>query len=228
MLAYIYTLSDPRNGNIRYVGKTNNPKLRLWMHQRETRNTRKNAWIKSLAPAALSPAMDIIEELPHDPDSLWEEAERFWIKFLRFLGCDLTNEDDGGGSGFRKSEHSKHLIRMKATGRKMSQSAIEKMKESKRANLTPEVRERMRLAQLGKRRTPEQKAARSARMMGHYVSEETKQKIRDAKKGKPLHPNTYTARAIACTGRIKTPEEIAKRLATIARKKLLALTPISS
>lgn len=54
MRAYIYFLSHPTTGEVRYVGKTNNPRIRLWMHKRETKNTRKNAWIKSLANTVVS------------------------------------------------------------------------------------------------------------------------------------------------------------------------------
>ena len=47
---YIYTLSDPRNNLVRYVGKTSNPKMRLQNHMNRKHNerTHKRNWIESL------------------------------------------------------------------------------------------------------------------------------------------------------------------------------------
>ena len=45
---YIYTLTDPIDGLVKYVGMTNNPKRRLSEHLIEKTLTKKNNWIKSL------------------------------------------------------------------------------------------------------------------------------------------------------------------------------------
>ena len=63
---YIYTLSDPITGDVRYVGKSIRPDGRYKDHIRESRlaniNTYKISWIKSLISSGLSPVMDIIDE----------------------------------------------------------------------------------------------------------------------------------------------------------------------
>lgn len=184
VLAYIYTLSNPITKEVRYVGKTNNPHSRFSAHLTDKQDTKKTAWIRSLEKQGLKPEMEILEEMPHEPDSLWQEAERFYISYFRFLGMRLTNADDGGASGCKRDEETKKKISASNMGKKMSPQSIEKMKATKAANFTPEVRERMRLAQLGKRRTEEQKAALSLSQKGRIQTEETRRRISEAKKGK--------------------------------------------
>jgi hypothetical protein len=96
----IYVLKDPRNNEIRYVGKTVK-KLsdRLCSHicvakKREVINHRTN-WIYSLLSQGLEPIMELIETVPVNEG--WQERERYWIKHYRELGYNLVNVTDGGG-----------------------------------------------------------------------------------------------------------------------------------
>ena len=59
MDVFIYSLSDPRTGEIRYVGKTVNLKRRLYGHLYDDEKTHKSAWIKSLKRLGLKPQLDI-------------------------------------------------------------------------------------------------------------------------------------------------------------------------
>lgn len=93
MIVYIYGLSDPRNDQLRYVGATINLQERYYGHINDKRRTRKVNWIKSLKKNNLKPEMFVIEEVD---DSVWEESERFWIAYFRYIGADLTNLTDGG------------------------------------------------------------------------------------------------------------------------------------
>jgi len=92
-LVFIYTLSDPRDGQIRYVGKSVDIKQRMFDHLREKKRTKKNHWIIGLQSEGLKPIMEVIEE---SNDSDWQEAERFWITILRFYGFRLLNIESGG------------------------------------------------------------------------------------------------------------------------------------
>lgn len=57
---YIYTLNDPRNNEVRYVGCTINPKSRYSLHLNEKRsNNRKDAWILELKDLNTLPIMVI-------------------------------------------------------------------------------------------------------------------------------------------------------------------------
>lgn len=48
-------------------------------------------WIRSLLAVGVEPEIFLIEQTDN-----WREAERFWIAYLRWLGCDLTNISAGG------------------------------------------------------------------------------------------------------------------------------------
>lgn len=95
---FIYGLFDPRNNQLRYIGKANNPKNRLKEHIRELKrtnspNTHKNKWIKSLLSVDLYPLLEILEKVSLDN---WEECETKWIERAKKAGCNLVNSTFGG------------------------------------------------------------------------------------------------------------------------------------
>jgi hypothetical protein len=107
-VAYIYILKDPRDDQIRYVGKTVNCYKRKHMHIQPANlknKSHKNSWIKNLISENLKPTFEVIEEIPIEG---WQEREKYWIKYYRDLGCDLTNDTDGGeghnGTSARKGQ----------------------------------------------------------------------------------------------------------------------------
>ena len=78
METYIYTLTDPRTNQIKYVGKTNNPYYRFRMHIHEAKNgnTYKQNWIKGLLKSNLEPVFEIIDTIDNKDWMFWEQ---FWI-----------------------------------------------------------------------------------------------------------------------------------------------------
>lgn len=106
---FVYVLEDPRDGEIRYVGVTENPKARYGHHCRLSENIGKRAhrarWICSLLELGLKPEMVLLERADD-----WDEAERRWIRNLRAIGCHLVNGNDGG----KTLDHAK---RAKASGK---------------------------------------------------------------------------------------------------------------
>ncbi len=94
-LVSIYALIDPRDGRIRYVGKSVNPKKRLRAHLRDCplARTHRECWLKGLVDAGLRPQLIILEECE---EALWIEREQFWIAHQLAQGCDLTNRTIGG------------------------------------------------------------------------------------------------------------------------------------
>lgn len=93
---YIYSLKDPRTNEVRYIGKANNPTLRLFSHLSGRSSKANQAWFSELASCGLAPVMEIVEETD---ESGWVEAEKKWIASGRELGWNLTNISDGGTGG---------------------------------------------------------------------------------------------------------------------------------
>lgn len=62
--AYIYGLVDPRTNEIRYIGVTNNPKVRYNGHctVSKTNQNLRSSWIRELREIKLRPIMEVIEE----------------------------------------------------------------------------------------------------------------------------------------------------------------------
>lgn len=103
---YIYTLSCPKTGAVRYVGVTNNPSNRLRQHIKDSKrqNNHRTHWINSLLRDGLNPIMTEIDETDIDN---WAQCEMAWIAHYRAMGCDLVNSTDGGQGGFNPSEETR-------------------------------------------------------------------------------------------------------------------------
>ncbi len=92
---FIYTLSDPISGQVRYVGKSSRINKRLEEHIYESyqKKTHKNNWINSLISKNLYPSIDTIDEVPI---SKWEFWEIYWICQFKAWGFNLVNSTNGG------------------------------------------------------------------------------------------------------------------------------------
>lgn len=183
MNVYIYSLTDPRTGEVRYIGKTINLEIRLALHMCEKKNTHKNQWIAQLRLLGLKPLIQVVEIIHDSNDQDWQERERYWIEHFSKIS-PLTNLDSGGRNGQLKSEETRAKIRAKALGRKQSPESIAKMKATKLATLTPERRENIAAAKRGKKWSDERKAAHSLALKGRKHSEETRAKISAAHIGR--------------------------------------------
>jgi len=95
-ITYIYGLYEVGKENeIRYVGKTNNPKSRIHSHlTRKKVNKEKVAWILEVLKNGGEIGMRIIEECGED----WSEKEKYWISTYNKTGL-LLNKSSGGECG---------------------------------------------------------------------------------------------------------------------------------
>jgi hypothetical protein len=96
MEIFIYILIDPRNNEIRYVGKTTNIYVRFHNHIAPSKlndDSHKSKWIKKILSEGIIPLIQVLEITN---EFCWKEKEKYWIKYYRDLGCDLTNISDGG------------------------------------------------------------------------------------------------------------------------------------
>jgi len=93
--SYIYALSCPDSGDVRYIGKANNPQARLKSHIRDSsrRDYPVYRWIRKLIAAGKTLEISVISE--HDGDS-WKAAEIETISRYRESGARLLNVAIGG------------------------------------------------------------------------------------------------------------------------------------
>ncbi len=122
MVGKIYTLTDPRTGEIRYVGFTVielNDRLKGHIDPNHLKSiTHKNNWIKTLINENLMP---VIEEVDTVEIEMWQFWERYWISQFRSWNFSLTNMTDGGNGmqkGYKRGPRSKeHTAKLSAIWR---------------------------------------------------------------------------------------------------------------
>ena len=95
MRVFIYILLHPITLDIRYVGKTKNPKQRFHNHCNKAHNPKshKRNWINSLREQGLKPIMQVIDKVE---ESEWQFWEQYWIVQLKCWGFNLVNHTAGG------------------------------------------------------------------------------------------------------------------------------------
>lgn len=155
----IYALVDPRNNQIRYIGKTmRTAHRRLRRHLArcylDEANTHKNRWLRQLLAFGLEPQILVLETCTSAIDL--SAAERRHIAAYRTSGARLTNATPGGDGGGWKH--------------------------------TPESREKLRRAHTGKKKSAEHLASLRASQIGRITSEETRVKLRAAHRARKRQP----------------------------------------
>ena len=97
MKYYIYKLIDPETKEIRYIGKSVDPKKRFYGHIYDKSKSHKASWIKSLISKQQMPILELIEEFDTEEECF--KAECFYIEKYRKEGQKLTNLHNGGLGG---------------------------------------------------------------------------------------------------------------------------------
>jgi predicted GIY-YIG superfamily endonuclease len=154
---YLYTLNDPNTLEVRYVGYTKRPKIRLWEHIRDAKaglKTHKSLWVKSLLNKEESPLLNIINTYSSHTEVLSEEVKL--IKELRESGIALTNLTDGGDGQAGVKLKKDHPIISWNKGRKMSLQSRKRLSDSrKNMKFTDEHKKNIARSKLGKSRSIE-------------------------------------------------------------------------
>lgn len=138
---FIYGLTDPRTGELRYVGLTTRGMKRVNDHilyggGNNGQLSHYTNWQKSLGKADVRPDWFVIEE--HSNIEELSDAEDFWIQYFEMVGCSLVNGQSGGYNGRPTA----------ATKKKMSESA-------KRHRKDPTYRAKLSKKMTGMKRDPE-------------------------------------------------------------------------
>lgn len=172
----VYTLEDPRDGLVKYVGITNRPKIRFSEHLRENENNKKCAWIKKLKSLGLIP---IFKEIDITDENNYKWVEMYWISQFKTWGFELKNMTEGGDGTFGLIPWNKGLIGEFAH----SEESKLKMSECRKENTSGEKN-----GFFGKKHSTERKESWSEKRVGNKHTDETKNKIRKSniKNSKPI------------------------------------------
>ena len=134
-MVYIYSLKDPRDYQIKYIGKTVDIDKRYKQHIENYTNQKslKSSWVLSILRSGLLPIIEIVEICD---ESKWQEREQYWIRYYKELGFDLKNMTNGGdgNTGLKMSDASKEKIRFANLGKKSSKEKIAKISNWAKGN----------------------------------------------------------------------------------------------
>lgn len=139
----LYVLKDPRNGEVRYVGKTCvQPASRFKMHiweGRTRKRTYKANWIYQLLTVGLKPQMEVVGFLP---EAEVDFGERTLIRCFLRSGIRLTNLTDGGegAPGFIQSRETRLKRSISMHGITRSPETRQKMTAAQKLRAQKETR----------------------------------------------------------------------------------------
>lgn len=193
----IYGLTDPRTGEIRYIGKSTKGLKRPQEHGRKGRsNGRCKNWVSSLINIGLKCGIRVLE-CSETLDEL-SAAEVRWIKIGRESGWRLTNLTDGG-------EGTPGHVKSPATRRKLSLAATQRQSD-------PEVREQIRQRLIGHEVSEETREKIRLSLKGRKLPEAHAENIQKALKGRVFSAehrrklSEAASRRTGQRGRTLTPE----------------------
>jgi hypothetical protein len=190
--AYVYTLTDPRNGLPFYVGKGHGKRCEFHLDEAKyytKRKSKKLNKIRKLTSLGLKPIITKVEENVSDAQAI--EFEMFLIAEMRDFGIELTNMTDGGdgAKGYKHTEEHKAHISTVHLGRVVSEETKQKMRKPKseqgRANIAKaRITTDYRPSEETKAKTSLALLGRPSPMKGRKQSEEAKVKMSEWRKGR--------------------------------------------
>lgn len=188
----IYTLSDPRSGEVRYVGKTTKSlKVRIANHVSRAKcgeNRYTATWIRSLPTRPVIKALAIVE------NELGSETEIRLIALLRGRGYRLTNLTEGGEGalGLPSSRKGQHL-----SAEHRANIGAAKIGHTHTAETKAKLAIAARIVHTGRKRPAETSARISAALMGRSLSPEHRAKLKGNQNSKGVVPSQETRARIS-------------------------------
>lgn len=209
MDVFIYSLSDPLTKEIRYVGKAVDVHQRYKKHLVRKENTYKFCWVEGLKQKGLKPELEVLEVIYDSNDKDWQASEQWWISYLRFIGCRLTNLNGGGIGGKLPSIQTRAKQSDSHKGKKLSPEIRRKMSLAKKGIPKPSgFSEKLRRANIGKKHSPETRKKLSEIGKKNFSPENHAKLCKAAKT-----PEAIAKIAASKRGVKQTAETISKRFA---------------
>lgn len=184
---FIYALCEPDTGEVRYVGKADDPKRRLNSHHSDVRRSHRASWIKGLKLRGLLPRMELLLEVQK---SDWQYWEREMILMFRESGCDLVNSTEGGDGVENPSKETRERMAAAKLGKLQSLETRRKRSlATKGRKKSDEHKHKIAIALIGNKNgigntgnlggtiSEKHKQSISESGLGRVFSEETRQKI---------------------------------------------------
>lgn len=220
---FIYGLWDPRNYQLRYIGKSDNPQERLKWHLRDAKHlvssTHVYNWIRSLLREDLEPCLEILEEVLIND---WEQSEKAWIEQCKLFGVRLTNMTDGGDGVTMTPEIRRKIGKANTPGpmkgRKHTPETIRKIIEN-RGPMTISDEERKARSERNQWR------GKDGWMKGKRFTESHKQKISESHLGEknPMFGKKQSEesirRKVEKTKGLKRSDEFRKHISEVQKGK---------
>ena len=190
--AYVYTLTDPRNGMPFYVGKGHGKRCEFHLDEAKyytKRKSKKLNKIRKLMSLGMQPIITKVEENVSDAQAI--DFECLLIAEMRDIGIPLTNMTDGGdgAKGYKHTEEHLKYVSKLFKGRVVSEETRQKMRKPKseegRANIAKaRLTTTYRPSEETKRKTSEALLGRPSPMKGRIQTEEAKAKMSEWRKGR--------------------------------------------
>lgn len=196
---YIYGLRCPIVGQIRYIGKSNQPQQRLYLHLHEAKKRKYDhhaaRWLRKLLSLGTRPTLEILAEVP--PEGDWREYEKRIIAGMIADGAALTNASVGGDGVSFISKEQEGLAKIArragftpAVQRRMSESGKKswrdptvrenRLKGLRAVSNTPEGRAKLKKASV--MRTPAGEARRMEAVKAYWADPVNRQRQADIMK----------------------------------------------
>ena len=236
MLHYVYTLIDPRSGDVFYVGKGVGRRVH-WHQPAAFRGDHCNPKLQNKIRKIRGLGLQISCEKIFEHAYEWP-CHVVEVMAISFYGRDkLCNLTDGGEgiTGYQHSEEARLKMKRAAIGRRLSKESLAKMAATKRdvklsaehkakisasligdkaywfgRKLNAETKAKIGLAHIGKPLSKEHRDKISALHRGRKRSEETRAKISAARLGRRLSEESLAKMAATKRGVRFSPEHRAK------------------
>lgn len=182
-VVYIYALVCPDTQQVRYIGKTINPKNRMYGHINSSRSVKKPTkvmcWVNSLLKVGKKPIMKILHETDNDN---WEKLEIECIAQYRATN-NLCNILDGGLIYVKDNNYVRKKMSEAKKGKPMPQHVKEKLALANKDRIITEAT-RAKMRETLKRKRELGIYHSTARKKPYICTQATKERISKTQKAR--------------------------------------------